>query len=397
MRYDRYNMQLFVYNGAYLMAIYWMVLIGVAVWFYLGEIRRIQQNERLRPCDRLPQQQPHVSVLIPARNEASRIAGCLDGLVVQSYREFDVIVIDDHSTDGTAALVESYHHRLPALTIMRGEPLPYGWFGKNWACWQASKHAQGEWLLFLDADVVPDPRLLATLVATAEQHDVVSLLPLNLVGSATERLVLPAFFGLLGAIFPLKEVNRKQSPVAFAIGQCLMFRRNVYDAIGGHRAVRASILEDMHLARLTKQRHFDLFVAEAPDLLAVRMYTGWYSVLEGLAKNAAAGARFGGAQGGLIALQRLLMHLLPVQLVLAGLVVGSPMRESLLWMGLLLWAAASIVGGWVIRRYYRMHVAWGMFLPVGLLIYCLIAAYSFVRHWRGRGVWWKGRIIGERG
>jgi chlorobactene glucosyltransferase len=379
------------------MLIYWVLFVSITAWFYIAEVWRILQNQRLTPCGRLPDMRPHISVLIPARNEAGRIQGCLAGLAQQSYREFDVIVIDDHSTDGTAALVETYRDQLPSLTIMRGKPLPYGWVGKNWACWQASKHARGEWLLFLDADVVPDRRLLATLAVAGAQYDVVSLLPLNLVGSPSERIVLPAFFALLGAMFPLKEVNRRRSPLAFAIGQCLMLRRQAYDAIGGHRAVRESILEDMHLAGRTKQLHFDLFVAEAPDLLAVRMYAGWHSLFEGLAKNAVAGARFGGIQGGLIALQRLLLQLLPLQLILAGFVVGSPMRESLLWMGVLLWVVASIVGGWAARRYHRLHAAWGMILPFGLLLYCLIAAYSFVQHWRGRGVWWKGRIIGERG
>ena len=208
---------------------------------------------------------PLVSVLIPARNEAQRIGTCLAGLAAQDDQRFEVIVVDDHSTDATATVVGDYAPQLPALALVPSAVLPPGWAGKCWACWQASAHAHGEWLLFLDADVEPLAGLVGALVAYAERSgaDVITLMPLLRMGSIAERLLLPAFQTILYGVYPLRLVNDPRSPIAFANGQVLFIRRAVYDATGGHQAVRGSVLEDTDFGQRVKAAGYRLYAASA--------------------------------------------------------------------------------------------------------------------------------------
>jgi hypothetical protein len=354
----------------------------------------------LAPNPAAPGHGPLISVLIPARDEAARIGRCLEGLAGQRYRSFEVIVVDDHSTDGTAGLACSYAGRLPALTVLPGAPLPEGWAGKCWACWQAAQLARGEWLLFLDADVLPRPELLAALVAraTAGQRDLLTLMPLLLLGSPAERIVLPAFFALLYGLYPLQLVSDPRSPIAFANGPCLLIRRAAYAAVGGHEAVRASILEDTELGQRVKAAGYRLEAAGAPDLIAVRMYAGWASLAEGLTKNAVAGYRSGGTRSGLVGLRQALGAFTPWYLLGAGGLLlrawpALPLGVVLLAHGAGLLLLALLCWGALTARRYRIGAWWGALYPLGTAIYFGLAAWGLLRLRSGRGVRWKGRVF----
>jgi chlorobactene glucosyltransferase len=364
------------------------------------DIARELLAPRLAPRADLPPGGPLVSVLIPARDEAARISACLDGLAQQTYRNFELVVVDDGSTDGTAEVVHAYAGRIPNLRVVAGAALPDGWAGKPWACWQGAGRASGEWLLFLDADVAPAPALLAALVARAEGHklDLVTLMPLLQLGSLAERLVLPAFMSLLYGLYPLDQVSDPAAPIAFANGQCLLVRRAAYSALDGHRAVRDSVLEDTYLGQRAKARGLRLEAAAAPDVIAVRMYTGWGSLAEGLSKNALAGFRSGGARSWLVAVRQSLIAFLPLVLMSAGLgawlasPVWSPLQLAALY-GIGLVIVVSATQAWLAWRRYRIGPGWGLLYPLGLAVYFGLAGAAFVRLATGRGVMWKGRVF----
>jgi chlorobactene glucosyltransferase len=342
-----------------------------------------------------------VSVLIPARDEAGRISACLDGLAHQSYRDFELIVADDHSSDGTAAIVQSYRARLPALEVMTGAALPAGWAGKCWACWQAAERASGDWLLFLDADVMPRPELLAALLARAEKRglDLLTLMPLLRLGSLAECIVMPAFIALLYSLYPLDRVSDPRSPIAFANGPCFLIRRQVYFTSGGHRAVRASILEDIDLGRHVKQAGYRIEAANAPDLIEARLYTGWASLFEGLGKNAVAGYQSGGGRSAWVGMRQALVAWLPWYLLVIGALLAArrpaaPLGIVFMLHGALLAILALASWGWLTRRRYRIPGAWGALFPIGTAIYFWLAARALLRLRSGRGVTWKGRTFG---
>jgi chlorobactene glucosyltransferase len=370
----------------------------VALWC-AQDIAREWLEPRLAPHDRLPGDGSLVSVLIPARDEAARIGACLDGLARQSYARFELIVVDDGSTDGTAEVARAYAGRIPGLRVLSGAALPGGWAGKPWACWQAAGRARGDWLLFLDADVAPGPDLLAALVARAEarQIDLLTAMPLLQLSSAAERLVLPAFMSLLYGLYPLDRVGDPASPIAFANGQCMLVRRTAYAALDGHRAVRASVLEDTHFGQIAKAAGRRIEAVAAPDLIAVRMYTGWRSLAEGLIKNAVAGFQSGGARSAFVGVRQALIAFLPLALLVAvyvaGVYGGRPSGPPLPAAGAALAGVALASYAWLAWRRYRLGVGWGLLYPLGLAVYFGLAGVAFIRLRTGRGVVWKGRLF----
>lgn len=370
----------------------------LALW-YMQDIIATLRTPHLDPHPALPKSGSSVTVIIPARNEAARIGACLEGLAQQSYRTFEVIVVDDDSSDGTADVVRQFAARLPALTILSSKGLPHHWAGKCWACWQGANQAHGDWLLFLDADVTPRPGLLAALVDRATAgRDMITLVPFIHLTSLAERLVLPPFIGLISAIYPFDRVNDPSSPLAFAIGQCIMVRRDVYAAVDGHRAVRGSVLEDMDLARLVKQSGYSLEAAIAPDLLDVRMYNGWETLTEGLKKNAVAGYRSGGIRSGLMGLRQGLMTVMPWIMLVAGqalpLIGGDPaLAQALMLAGVVLLIISALCWGAVVRYRFRISPLWGLLYGPGTAVYFALAAQALQQIRSGKGVEWKGRMF----
>ena len=337
------------------------------------------------------------SVIIPARNEAARIGRLLEGLARQTARAFEVIVLDDNSDDGTAALVQARATELPSLQVIAGQPLPPGWAGKCWACWQAAQASRNPWLLFLDADTAIAPELIDTLVARAEQcdRDFLTLLPFLELGSVAERVLMPAFVALIQAVFPFDLVNDPRSPLAMANGQCILIRRATYFAVDGHAAVRGSVLEDVSLARIVKHGGHRTEVVAAEDLLRVRMYTSLAEVSEGLRKNAWAGYHAGGWRSAWGGTRQAFLALTPSLLVIGGIVAlrrADPRAPLLLAFGALQWTITSVYWGFVVARLNRLNPLWGALLPVGTLGYFGLACLAWISIRRGTGVRWKGRV-----
>lgn len=360
----------------------------VLLFWCAQDVWREYSEPRLAADPRLSEG-PLVSVLIPARNEAERIGACLAGLARQRYPHFEVIVVDDHSTDATAEVVRSFAGQLAALRIIEGAPLPNDWLGKPWACWQAAQQANGEWLLFLDADVIPQPDLLGAVVAYAQSQraEFLTVMPLQHLHSFAERLVLPTFLSILYALYPLAPVSDPRSSIAFANGQCLLIERRCYKRLRGHTAVRNSVLEDTDFGQIAKASGARIAAVNGAEQIAVRMYTDWPNLAEGLIKNAVAGFRSGGWRSAFVGLRQALIAWLPWGLLAVWLQGGA-----LLWLGcaLLAWGSTA----WLVWRRYRLNPAWGLLYPLGLSVYFGLTAIAVVRLSLGQGVRWKGRRIG---
>lgn len=342
---------------------------------------------------------PLVTVIIPARNEASRIAACLNGLASQHYRSFEVIVVDDHSTDGTGEIARGFTAQLPLLEVASGAELPADWAGKCWACWQAATQARGEWLLFLDADVVPLPGLVGALVAqaAATQLDAITLMPLQRFGTLAERLLIPAFQTIMYGVYPLHEVSDRQKQPAFFNGQAILISRVVYATSGGHAAVRGSVLEDADFGARVKAAGYRILAAHAHGLLGVRMYDNWPSVREGLGKNAVAGYRSGGWRSGWVGFRQSLIGYAWLYLLGGGtawwLTSGAPLGLVIALHGLALLAMTLGTTAWLFHRRYRASPLLALGYPIGLGLYYALALHGLFRVKSGLGVTWKGRVL----
>jgi chlorobactene glucosyltransferase len=344
-----------------------------------------------------------VAVIMPARNEARNLPRTLPSLLEAAARYGDatVLVLDDNSTDDTPALLERLRTTHPhgnLLTVVRiDEPLPDDWFGKPRACWvgaqQEVAHA-ADWLLFVDADTGAFPTTIGRLIAGATESnaDLYSVLSAQELVSVPERLIMPHIFYAIGAAFSWRRVNDPDNPLSLANGQCMLFRREVYDAIGGHRAVRTEIAEDKALADLIKRHRHRLYLADGRDALTTRMYTSLPEIWEGWSKNAYLGL---GDQAWLLPVIALLgigAGIVPFVAFPIALFRRRPL-QALSWLMTIITLLRNRD-----RAMRELNVPrWYAFtLPLGTLLCCGIAFSAWYRVVSGQGVSWKGRIYATK-
>lgn len=235
------------------------------------------KTPRLKP-DSKPSESPTVSVVIPAKNEENNIRECLEHFQRQTYRPYEVIVINDNSSDKTEKILQS----LNAVYINCPLP-PEGWTGKNHAIYCGVKETKGEWLLFTDADTRHTPESISSAIAYAEKNrlELLSLLPHCLTGSFIEEILQPPAMAYLGLWFPFDQVNDPQSPLFFANGQYLLIKRGLYERLGGHKAVAGAFLEDFALMDLAKKSGARARCGFGTEIYGTRMYDSWDSIWKG--------------------------------------------------------------------------------------------------------------------
>jgi len=226
-----------------------------------------------------------VSVIVPARNEEASLGTCLDSLVAQTGVPSEIIVVDDHSTDRTQQIAASFQ----SVHLVKAGPLPDGWTGKNNAVTTGARYAQGQWLLFTDADTVHLPGSLAGAVKEAEENgaELLSYSPEQIAVTFWEMATLPVVFAELARQYPPAKVSDPASPLAAANGQYILIRRDTYNAVGGHAAVARDILEDVALARAVKRSGRRIRFRFAPTAVRTRMYRNYRQLRDGWTKNLA--------------------------------------------------------------------------------------------------------------
>ena len=226
-----------------------------------------------------------VSIIVPARNEEACLAACLSSLATQTGVAFEIIVVDDYSTDRTRQIAE----RFSEIRVISPLALPAGWTGKNNALLAGVQEARGQWFLLTDADTVHQPGSLARALAEAKQHaaDMLSYSPEQIAVTFWEMAVLPVVFAELARQYPPTKVSDPASPIAAANGQYILIRRDAYEAVGGHRAIAGDLLEDVALARAVKAAGRKLRFRYAADAVRTRMYRNFQHLREGWKKNLA--------------------------------------------------------------------------------------------------------------
>lgn len=335
-----------------------------------------------------------VSVVLPMRDEERNAEGCLRALLGQRYPDYEVLAVDDESADRTAEIAAEIAREDSRLTLLTGAPLPCGWTGKAWASHQAARRASGEWLLFTDADVRLHPDALASAVAVAASRRAEMLSVVQRLECETfwERVLQPAFAAFVLAVSPARLAQSPRLGVAYATGQFILVRRDAYESAGGFGAVRGEVTEDVAFARLLKRRGCRLVMANAADVVRVRMYHGFGEVWRGWRKGLYPAS---GHSGPLMAVALLLIGLTSVlpALTLLGWFAGldGPVIGAAA-VSVLLMLATRFVGD----SLFGVSPAYGVFQPLAALVIAANWLASMRRHHTGLGQVWKGRTYGGR-
>ncbi len=333
---------------------------------------------------------PFVSVIVPARNEERSVARCVGSLLAQGYADYEVIVVDDESTDATAGIVAALAADDPRLRLVRGVPLPDGWLGKPHALSEGAAVARGEILLLTDADTVHDPGSISWAVTNLRDHraDILSGYLDQEYGSLGERLVVPTMYAMM-LLVPFFLLPRTRSPrLAFAIGQYVALRREALDGVGGFEAIGDSITDDMSMAIRMKEFGYRGVFLDAKGIAGCRLYDGYRDAFEGIERSIYSAV--GGRPTAVLA----------ITVIVLGLILGPAV--SALWANLhLVMSAGPLTLSVVLFAVQWALLAWDRNVPLtAVVLYPLvfvnlvvILAASMLRTGFGPGVDWKGRMV----
>jgi chlorobactene glucosyltransferase len=341
---------------------------------------------------------PLISVCVPARNEAANIRACVEALLAQTYPQFEVLVLDDRSTDATPEILKGLADD-PRLHVLHGSELPEDWAGKPHALTQAAAAARGDWLCFVDADTFATPYALASChaKAVATKADLFTIMTRQITGTFWEKTVLPLVMTALAVGFPARDTNDPEKRTAIANGQFILIRRSVYEALGGHARIKDQIVEDKALAELVKWNGYRLIVADGRLVASTRMYSSLPQMWEGWTKNIYLGLRgqpglaYLGAIGALIlVIAAFFLPLWPLLGALwllngGGWLAIAVILEALVVWGAVFYSRARAARSMGISGWYALTT------PLGAGVFAAMMAASAWKIVSGRGVTWRGR------
>ena len=339
-----------------------------------------------------PAQYPEVSILVPARDEERGIARCVESLLAQDYPSFEVIVLDDQSSDATREILEKIAVAEPRLRVLEGKPPSANQMGKNWACTQLARQAKGELLFFTDADTVARPDLLKIIVTvlSGKQADLLTGLPRQELCNWGERALVPIFSWASLSFVPLALAYKLQWPgLAIAVGQVMLFRREAYLEIGGHEGIISSVVDDISLTQKIIEKKLRWRVAHVSDLISCRMYHSSREAIDGFTKNLF--AAFGHRLLPFLFVFLWLLVMFWEPLVVAGLMLAG--RADGAQPAAVVAAFALSVLVWLIP-YLEMGVPFylAFLYPFTILANIGVAFRSLFHSLTGRTTW-KGRVI----
>lgn len=341
---------------------------------------------------------------MPARNEESNIARVLRYVCEQDYPDFELLVLDDYSTDSTPELIDSVQNAYPHLiTKIAAREKPADWLGKPWACRQLAKHATGDLILFADADTKFYPGMLQQIANAFHNHklDVITVWPGQEMKSFWEKMIVPLIYYALLTLLPAVYVYRsprwlptifrkKVGPVlTAACGQCIGFRSDAYQKVGGHKSVKDRVVEDVELAKQSKHKGLTVRMFDGVGSISCRMYTSEREIYNGLRKNFFAGFGRSVPLFFTMAVLHLIVFILPFILVPYSLFFGYP--------ALIFLSTASItiilLHRFILARWFNWDPMYSFLHPLAVLWFQRLALVSLIDYYFGRMVKWKGREV----
>ncbi|MBM3156806.1 MAG: glycosyltransferase [Chloroflexi bacterium] len=367
------------------------ILLAVVLVNLLLNLRALR---KIKSDGQIPEPAPLVSVLIPARNEAANIGTCLDSLRKQDYTNLEILVLDDSSTDDTAAIVEHAAAEDRRVRLLKGQALPEGWAGKPFACHQLAREARGSWLLFTDADTVHAPSTLGYVLSAAlgSRAALVSGFPYQRNTSIWQKMTMPImFYFMLLCWMPFWWIQRSGRTLpSVAIGQFMFFAAAEYRAIGGHEAVKSRVVEDVWLGIEIARHHYRQLTLDLSSLVSCQMYRELGTMWDGISRWL-----YSIASLSLVALfammaMALFLFLAPFLWLFHGLFLSQPVFAWQILVALqvgIVFLARFLAG----RRFAQPKTSI-LLHPLGIIFLLLVGLHASYLYLTGAGVKWKGRV-----
>jgi len=373
--------------------LYQIIIATGLVGFLLNLILNLRSLKKPLPNSKIPEPAPFISVLVPARNEELNIRTCLESLQKQNYPNFEILVLDDNSSDNTADIVSQMAAGDSRIQLISGAPLPKSWAGKPFACYQLAQQASGSWLLFVDADTTHEPHMLRSVLAMALKckSSLLSGFPRQLANSLPQRVAIPVLYFVILSWLPLWWLQRSKEPKpSLAIGQFLLFPREEYWRIGGHEAVKSRIIEDVWLG-VEIVRHGGRHLAvDLSSVVSCHMYHNLGAMWEGFLKWMYSVASLSPAA--LIGLMAAgyFFFLAPFYWLWNDLFVARVPTE---WHNIVIFQVAVILFmRWLLGNHFKESLISTLLHPLGFSFLFVASLYASSRRMVGSGVRWKQRL-----
>ena len=379
-------------------AFVWLVITVIMLFSVTRQKELLTTNDlRLTTTDA-----PLVSILVPARNEEHRIlAPCIRSILAQDYGNFEVIAVNDRSTDATKAILNTLAKRDARLRIIEGAELPVGWLGKPYAMQQAFNIARGEWILATDADMIFETSALRTAVdrTLKANGDALTLIPHFEAGSFWERVMIPTWSWVFLMFTLFYRIHDPKTDRAAGIGGFFLLRRVALERVGGYEALKDEVMEDVRLAEMIKRSGATLLIDRAPALIRTRMYKTFGEMWECSTKNWFSGVNFSLPFALYCVVSMYSVSVVPPLLALVSAVgIATGVDGQLWWLfipAFVSWLLQMLVMAIVSAR-SEVFPGYGLTAPLGLTLLYAMLLDSSIRITCGKGVTWKGRRIYER-
>ena len=380
-------MSLVLLSACIASAVIWLALLCMPVRWSMSE----QWEPEGEPSS-YPPRWPRLSVIVPARNESESLPVTLPSWLNQDYPESEIILVDDKSSDGTAACAQeiaSRTHR--TVRVINGSNLPPGWTGKLWALQQGVDVSTGEWLLFTDADIYHGPNLWRGLVAKAlaEQRVMVSLMALLDMSGGWARLLIPAFVYFFYLLYPFKKVGNTNSRVSAAAGGCILVSRYALEKVGGLAGHRDAWIDDLALARRVKGAGMSVSLALTRSAVSIRPYHKLRDIWNMVARSAFSQLRcswlalFGTVLGLSV------MFIAPVAGIFLSLGRAATSSTTMVAFGAIIFMAGTYLPA---IRFFKLGMHRVFTLPFAGTLYVAMTVTSAINHLSGRREWRGSRI-----
>ena len=349
------------------------------------------------PSDLIKKDNPLVSICIPARNEAKNITRCIKSLLKQDYKNIEILVLDDNSSDDTYDIVERMAKKDSRIRLFSGKPLPDGWLGKSYACQQLSYEARGDYFIFTDADTLHFSNSVGSALNSLviNKVDAISVFAQQIMVTLAERMILPFINFFIFTFMPVSLIKRTRYPIfCTAIGQFMMFKKDVYKKIGGHESVRKEILEDIHIAKTVKRKGFKFMIFDGRHSLYCRMYKNYKEVVNGISKVIFSAFDYKVIAQGLFTLLVAVLFLIPFVTLPLSLFIFDVSR-SIIILNICQVLIVLFLKVFLSIR-FKKRVLETFAHPISLVLLVFISINSIMHSKNSKGIFWKDRIYDVR-